>query len=92
MGLTLKVICRGLGLLPELMPKKLCPPISSFAMVDLSVSLPAVGKPRRCLYSASALKVFSVFLILFSPGYLFSCLRRSKSMIAFCASSGVLPI
>lgn len=51
-----------------------------------------LDKPRHCLYSASALKVFSVFLTLFSFSYPFYCLRRSKSMIAFCASSGVLPI
>ncbi len=60
MGLTLKVICRGLGLLPELMPKKFWPPISNLAMVELSVSLPAVDKPRRCLYSASSSKRFGV--------------------------------
>jgi len=61
MGLTLNVICRGLRLLPELMPKKLWSPTSSLAMVDLSASLPAGGRPRRCLYSASSSKNFSVF-------------------------------
>lgn len=65
MGLTLNVISRELGLLPELIPKKLKPLISSLAIVDLSASLPAGGKSSCCLYWESSSKMLFVFLLLF---------------------------
>ncbi|NEP42379.1 MAG: hypothetical protein F6K35_25440 [Okeania sp. SIO2H7] len=65
MGLTLRVISQKWELLLELMPKKLRPLISSLAMVDLSASLPASGKPSCRLYWANSLKVLFVFLLLF---------------------------